>query len=138
MWIPEDILPGFRKFTTEFHAECWEVGKNVLRALALGLGLPDEEFLMKFHAQRENELSLRHYPPADKVTGKSAKLGAHTDFDSFTMLWQDKVAGLEVKNKEGKWDVVQPIEGALVMNIGEVLQRWSNGMFLSSCRALER
>jgi len=76
-------------------------------------------------------LSLRHYPPVDEESirsGKLDRLGAHTDFDSFTLLWQDEVGGLEVKDKSGTWIGVQPVEGALVMNIGDVLQRWSNGM----------
>ena len=103
----------------------------MLRALALGLGLKDEEFILNFHDQKENELSLRHYPPVDEDTIKSGeldRLGAHTDYDSFTLLWQDQVGGLEVKDKSGKWIDVQAVEGALVMNIGDMLQSWSNGM----------
>jgi isopenicillin N synthase-like dioxygenase len=121
----------------DFHTECWNVAQNVLRALSIGLGLKDEEFLLKFHQQKENELSLRHYPPVDEESirnGKLDRLGAHTDVDSFTLLWQDEVGGLEVKDKGGKWVDVQAVEGALVMNIGDVLQRWSNGMLHSSVR----
>jgi isopenicillin N synthase-like dioxygenase len=130
VWLPESVLPGFRAFVIEFQTECWQVAQNVLRALALGLGLKDEEFLLKFHEQKENELSLRHYPPVHEDAVKSGeldRLGAHTDYDSFTLLWQDEVGGLEVKDKSGKWVDVQAVEGALVMNIGDVLQRWSNG-----------
>lgn len=107
------------------------MSQNVLRALAIGLGLKEEEFLLKLHALSENELSLRHYPPVDEQpikTGELDRLGAHTDFDSFTLLWQDAVGGLEVKDKNGKWVDVKPFEGAIVMNIGDVLQRWSNGI----------
>ncbi|TVY84915.1 Protein DMR6-like oxygenase [Lachnellula suecica] len=131
VWIPESVLSGFRTFTAEFHSECWQVATQVLRALALGLGLPDEEFLLRLHQQKDNELSLRHYPPVDEETirsGELDRLGAHTDFDSFTLLWQDKVGGLEVKDMSGKWVDVQPMEDTLVMNIGDVLQRWSNGI----------
>lgn len=64
------------------------------------------------------------------------RLGAHTDFDSFTLLWQDENAGLEVKIRDlegkGEWKSVEYVEGALVMNIGDVLSRWSNGMSFSS------
>lgn len=130
VWAPDSVFPGFRTFVLDFHTECWQVAQNVLHALSIGLGLKDEEFLLKFHEQKENELSLRHYPPIDEESirsGKLDRLGAHTDFDSFTLLWQDEVGGLEVKDKNGKWIDVPAVEGALVMNIGDVLQRWSNG-----------
>lgn len=115
-----------------FQHDCWAVAQKILRALALGLGLGDEEVLLRFHAQTENELSLRHYPAVceDVVrSGEVGRLGAHTDYGSFTLLWQDGVGGLEVRDRGyGGWVVVEPVEGALVMNIGDVLQRWSNGM----------
>jgi isopenicillin N synthase-like dioxygenase len=61
VWIPESTFPGFREFTTKFYAECWKSSEHILRALALGLGLPNEQFLLKYHDESRNELSLRHY-----------------------------------------------------------------------------
>lgn len=55
------------------------------------------------------------------------RMGAHTDFDSFTLLWQSGEGGLEVK-VDGEWRAVEGVEGAVVMNIGDVLGRWSNGV----------
>jgi isopenicillin N synthase-like dioxygenase len=63
--------------------------------------------------------------------GEVGRMGAHTDFDSFTLLWQDENAGLEVK-VNGEWKGVEVVQGACVMNIGDVLGRWSNGELVSS------
>ena len=133
VWIPESILPGFQEFVKIFYAECWKTSQLVLRALSLGLGLQDENYLLKFHGEKENQVSFRHYPPVSEAkvrSGEMDRLGAHTDFDSFTLLWQDENGGLTVKiPSTGKWVDVLPIEGALVMNIGDVLTRWSDGNY---------
>jgi len=132
VWVEESVLPGFRDFALNFHAECWKASEIILRALALGLGLPSEDSLLKFHSDIENELSYRHYPPIseEKVSnGEVDRLGAHTDFDSFTLLFQDSLGGLTVKHPStGKWIGAPPIDGAVVMNIGDALERWSNGL----------
>jgi len=135
VWIPPTLLPGFRAFMLSFQSSCWDVAQDILRALALGLGLPDEDSLLKYHAQGENELSLRHYPAVheDAVrSGELDRLGAHTDVDSFTLLWQDGLGGLEVRDSGGRWVDVRPVEGALVMNIGDVLPSWSNDFLIST------
>ncbi|TVY43406.1 1-aminocyclopropane-1-carboxylate oxidase [Lachnellula occidentalis] len=134
-WPPSFLLPGFRAFMLSFQDECWAVSQEILLALSLGLGLPSSSSLLQYHAQGENELSLRHYPAVheDAVrSGEVDRLGAHTDFDSFTLLWQDELGGLEVRDKSGRWVDVRPVEGALVMNIGDVLQRWSNDFLIST------
>lgn len=135
VWIPDSTLPGFQSFVKVFYAECWKTSQLVLRALALGLGLEDETALLKHHHERENEVSFRHYPPVGESkiqSGEMDRLGAHTDFDSFTLLFQDSLGGLKVKHPITKtWIDAPPIEGALIMNIGDVLSRWSNGKPLS-------
>jgi isopenicillin N synthase-like dioxygenase len=88
--------------------------------------------LLKFHTGHENELSLRHYPPVSAAMiekQQMRRLSSHTDFDSFTLLFQDDCGGLEVEKmgEPGVYLPVEPIEGALVMNIGDALMRWSNG-----------
>lgn len=116
----------------KFLGESWKLSQLVLRALALGLGLPDENYLLKYHDSIENELSFKHYPPVKEAAIKSGaldRIGAHTDIDSFTLLWQDDLGGLAIKHPgTGKWTDVLPIEGAVIMNSGDILGRWSNGM----------
>jgi len=140
IWIPDSTLPGFQDFALSFYAECWKTSQLVLRALALGLGLDDEAFLLKFHSEKENELSFRHYPPVSESKVKSGemdRLGAHTDFVSLTLLWQDSFGGLSVKDPKSKrWIDALPVEGALIMNIGDVLGRWSNGRVSHACSSV--
>ena len=98
--------------------------------------------MLKFHTGHDNELSLRHYPPISaKIVEKQEmrRLSSHYDFDAFTLLFQDDCGGLEVEKKgcPGEYVSVDPIEGALVMNIGDALQRWSNGEQAGSGFAFE-
>jgi isopenicillin N synthase-like dioxygenase len=132
IWLPESVLPGLREFMTKFYWECWKTSQNVLRAFALGLGLEDEDYFLKFHDGHDNELSVRHYPPVKESVierKEMQRLHAHTDFDSFTLLFQDDCGGLEVLKPGCKGEFIEamPIENALVMNIGDMLMRWSNG-----------
>ncbi|KAE9379596.1 oxidoreductase-like protein [Stipitochalara longipes BDJ] len=136
IWVPETTLPGFQPFMKEFYASCWKSAEFVLRALALGLGIDDDELLLQYHGEGENQLAIRHYPPIKAQVvedGKTDRLGTHSDFDSFTLLWQDANGGLQFKVPgTDVWTSVMPIEGAVLMNIGDVLQRWSNGKLQST------
>ena len=131
-WISDDVLPGFQQFSKEFYWECWLTAQKILRALALGLGLEDEDYLAKSHSGHSNELSMKHYPPVPKsefLSHEKERFGAHMDMDSLTLLFQDDCGGLEVEkvDKPGEFLPATPIENTLVMNIGDVLMRWSNG-----------
>jgi isopenicillin N synthase-like dioxygenase len=117
---------------TTFYWTCFEAASRVLRALALGIGL-DEDYLLKLHSGHYNQLRLLHYPPIPARAiegGKMARMPAHTDWSTMTMLFQDDCGGLQVEdpNVPGKFVAVDPVEGALVMNVGDLLMRWSNGM----------
>lgn len=132
VWLPEGVLPGFRQFMDRFYWECFEVGKNILRAIALGIGLGDEEYLVKYHSGHGNQLRLLHYPsiPAAWLEGgKYARIPPHTDWSTITLLFQDECGGLEAEDikHKGLYMPATPIENALVMNVGDLLQRWSNG-----------
>jgi isopenicillin N synthase-like dioxygenase len=135
VWLPDSILPGFRKFMTEFYWTCDAASKEILKAIGLGMGLQDPEFMIKFHSGHNNQLRLLHYPPipaAALENKSSARMPAHSDWGSITMLFQDDCGGLEVENKHapGEFVKVTPLKNAIVMNIGDLLMRWSNGMSL--------
>lgn len=117
---------------TDFYWACFEPAKKILRALALGIGLKDENHLLRLHSGHYNQLRLLHYPslPAEALEGgKFARMPAHTDWSTMTMLFQDDCGGLQVEdvNNPGNFIDVPPIEGTLVMNVGDLLMRWSNG-----------
>jgi hypothetical protein len=96
--------------------------------------LEHEDDLVKLHSRNGNILSFRHYPPVDVAKAEELgipRMAAHRDFSpSITMLFQDQCGGLEIlkPGSEGEFIHVTPIEGTFVMNIGDVLMRWSNGM----------
>lgn len=84
---------------TDFYWECHENAKMVLRALAVGIGLSDEEHFFASHSGHHNQLRLLHYPPiaASKLEDHTrTRLDAHTDWGSFTMVFQDDCGGLQV------------------------------------------
>jgi len=129
---------------TKFYWTCFKTASLILRALSLGLGLPDEEFLLKLHSGNYNQLRLLHYPPIPARVveeGKVARMPSHTDWSSITFLFQDECGGLEVEDPHvpGRFMSVTPVKGACVMNVGDLLMRWSNGMAIShSPRSLNR
>ena len=136
VWLPEATLPGFREFTTKFYWECNKVAQSILRAMALGIGLDDPEYLIKFHSGHNNQLRLLHYPPvpAEELENQTAaRMPAHSDWGSITLLFQDDCGGLEVEDPHtpGNFVPATPMPGACVMNVGDLLMRWSNGELTS-------
>jgi isopenicillin N synthase-like dioxygenase len=89
--------------------------------------------LKQFFAKDMNSLRLLHYPP-QAPDAPAAHLGAraHTDTNAFTILAQDPNGGLEVRNRNGEWLAVPPIADTLVVNVGEVLKVWTDGIFSSA------
>lgn len=87
VWLPEETLPGFKKFTTEFYWECNRVAQSILSALALGIGLEDPEYFAKFHSGINNQLRLLHYPPipaAELEEKRAARMPAHSDWGTIS------------------------------------------------------
>lgn len=133
---------------TSFYWTCFRAASNILRALALGIGLRDETHLLNLHSGHYNQLRLLHYPPipAGALTAaysgeggdgsggvpKFARMPAHTDWSTMTMLFQDDCGGLQVEDpsRAGEFVDVPPVAGTVVVNVGDLLMRWSNGASL--------
>ncbi|XP_008806812.3 gibberellin 20-oxidase-like protein [Phoenix dactylifera] len=78
-------------------------------------------------------LRINNYTPPDESSLEEIEgLGMHTDMSCITILYQDEIGGLQVRSKEGEWMDIMPREGTLVVNIGDLLQAWSNGRLRSS------
>ncbi|KAI9786554.1 MAG: hypothetical protein M1816_007878 [Peltula sp. TS41687] len=136
IWLPEEILPGFRTFMTDFYWECHEASRRILEVLALGIGVSDDR-LLRFHTGLNNQLRLLHYPsmPAEALESETtARMPAHSDWSSLTMLFQDDIGGLEVEDvhKPGTFIPARPLKDALIMNVGDLLMRWSNDFLTST------
>lgn len=117
---------------TRFYWQCFSTAKELLRAVAIGIGLEDQDFLLRFHSGENNQLRLLHYPPVEteKLSSNAmARMPAHSDWGSITMLFQDDCGGLQVEdpNTPGSFVNATPMRRALVMNVGDLLMRWSNG-----------
>ncbi len=133
VWVPEATLPGFREWGTVFYWECYGVAMEILKAVAVGLGVEEDEFV-KYHSGLNCQLRLLHYPPLlakDVEQGRVARMPAHSDWSTITMLFQDDCGGLEVEDPSapGTFVAATPVAGACVVNVGDLLMRWSNGTF---------
>jgi isopenicillin N synthase-like dioxygenase len=130
LW-PHD-MPGFRETVEAYIAAGREVALTLMRLSAVALGLPEDHFAPLFDKM---ELNLRCvlYPDQPQVPDAHAlRYGPHTDFSGFTILRQDDApGGLQVKTAEG-WRDVRPIPGTLVINAGDLIQRWTNDRWTSN------
>ncbi|XP_004513040.1 kihadalactone A synthase LFS-like isoform X2 [Cicer arietinum] len=137
-WPAPDVLPGWRETMEKYHREALEVGKAVGKIIALALDL-DADFFDKPEMLGEPIATLRllHYggqtlDPSKGLYGA----GAHTDYGLVTLLATDDVSGLQIcKDRDAKpqkWEDVPPMKGAFIVNLGDMLERWSNGVFKST------
>jgi isopenicillin N synthase-like dioxygenase len=133
---PEE-LPDFRRSVLDHYAACEGLAFRLLIAIATNLGVPSKRLLKGFLPRHTSFLRLNYYPPCpeperpvDVSTPKRGHLGLnhHTDPGALTILLQDDQAGLEV-HRNGEWHLVQPTPGAFVVNVGDVVQVWSNDRY---------
>lgn len=129
VWVPEQTLPRFRPFMNKFYWDCHGVADDILRAIALGIGLEDEEYFVERHRGNDNRLGLLHYPP---VSVETLRIPKQSDWGLITMRFQDIYGGLEVESIDspGTFIPAAPVKNAIMVNAGDLLQRWSNGAYL--------
>jgi len=121
-------LPGFPPIVRAFYAACDQLSLRLLRILARNLGMPAECLDAHFRPQHTSFLRLNYYPkcpaPADHLG-----VNPHTDSGVVTLLLQD-VPGLEVFHR-GCWRLIEPRRDALVVNLGDIAQVWSNDRYVA-------
>ncbi|EGO02062.1 hypothetical protein SERLA73DRAFT_177782 [Serpula lacrymans var. lacrymans S7.3] len=134
-WSQEKSVPGFKQTMLSFFQTCHELHSIVMRSVALGLNLDENFFDDKIDEQCHN-LRLLSYPAVQRsLLSKEgqARAGAHSDYGTLTLLFQDSVGGLEVQNPHTKhFQPATPIPGTIVINAGDLLARWSNDVFRST------
>ncbi len=133
--MPPNIWPaqpeGFRETFEPLFAAFDRVGATILSRIAVHLGLAADWFTPAI-ADGNSVLRLLHYPPIPGDPADAIRAGAHEDINLITLLLGAEEAGLELLTREGHWIPVSPPEGALVVNIGDMLQRLTNHVLPST------
>ncbi len=130
---PDEVAPFLRRDLIPYYGAVIALGRSILSALAFALGKP-KDFFVKAYEKPLGRGQLVYYPPMSKEDELQERFGssAHTDFGVLTILLQDMQGGLQVMNQSGDWIEAPPIEGSLVCNIGDLLERWTNGELVST------
>ena len=127
-WPGRPLRLRFEPVLRAYYAECQALALRLMSAMATNLGVDRDCLVSGFDDRHTSFLRLNYYPrftgPGDGPFG----VGEHTDAGALTLLLQDEQAGLEVC-KDGRWHLVEPREDAIVVNIGDMVQVWSNDRY---------
>ena len=132
-WPSASDLRDFEPTVRDYQAAILGVAGDLLRALATAL-----ELAPTFFADRMRDpqcfLRMMHYEPHPPAPdGQTAVLtDPHTDYGMITLLATDGVGGLEVRSRDGRWTMVSAPAGSLVVNLGDMLARWTNDRYVST------
>lgn len=118
--------PGFQLAAEAYYAEAFAVGRLLLGGFSIALGM-DRHALDRHVTRPPSQLRLVHYP-FDADARDAPGIGAHTDYECFTLL-RATAPGLEVLNGDGEWIDAPPLEDAFIVNIGDMMEVLSNGLF---------
>ena len=121
-----EALPQMRSVILDYQSEVTRVGIEVLRAIALALGQPEDAFAPMYKSGPRQHLKIVRYPGRAETTSQQG-VGAHKDGGLVTILLQDVLPGLQVQLDDGSWIDAPPLPGTFVVNTGELLELATNG-----------
>lgn len=141
-WLSDE--KEFKSVMQEYYAACSSLSIQVLQAFCRGLNLPANFLHKDFEDNHTGFIRLNYYPTDDPMTGSNRKpesaagygIHHHTDAGALTILLQDSVGGLQV-HKDGHWYDVQPTDGSFVVNIGDMMQVWSNDTYKAAVHRVQ-
>ncbi|XP_024466104.2 S-norcoclaurine synthase 1 isoform X2 [Populus trichocarpa] len=123
-------IPGFKEAVEQYSTEILKLTEDIFANISLLMGM-DKDALKRLHGEMMKQgIRMNYYPTCSRpelVLG----VGPHSDASSITFLLQDDdITGLQIRHEEG-WVPVKPIPNAIVVNIGDVIESWSNGVYKS-------
>ena len=126
-------LPGLRETWTDYYRAMGSLAQTLMQIFALGLALPEHFFDAKID-KHISRLRVRNYPAQLTAPAPGQiRAGAHSDYGSLTILAaEDKPGGLQVCNAAGQWVDVPVAEGCFIVNIGDLMARWTNDTWVST------
>ena len=127
--------PGIKNVVLRWMSEVTLLGNDLMRGIAMALGIDENWFAENLTADPTILFRIFNYPAISDATMSTPRtewgVGEHTDYGLLTMLWQDDCGGLEVFSA-GEWLTVDPLPNAFVCNIGDMLERLTNGRYRST------
>ena len=125
-------LENFKEILEKYTCNMTKLGRNLMRLALLSSGVKDLSVMQSLDTPTI-WLRLLHYPPISKNSPSDLYGSApHTDFGCLTILAQDEIGGLQVQTREGEWIDVPKLEGSFVVNVGDMLSRYTNGLLRST------
>ena len=125
-------LENFKEVLEKYTFNMTKLGRNLMRLALLSSGVKDLSVMQSLDTPTI-WLRLLHYPPISKNSPSDLYGSApHTDFGCLTILAQDGIGGLQVQTREGEWIDVPKLEGSFVVNVGDMLSRYTNGLLRST------
>lgn len=138
LW-PDEEVPGFQSASLQFSHQCWTLAQRILLLMGHGLGLDNPSYFSPLRAKpsANNSTLLRclFYPPIHHDTDiklNQIRCGEHSDYGSITLLFQDDVGGLELRNRDGVFVPATPMVGTVLVNIGDTMERWTSDKLTST------
>ncbi len=122
-------IEGWQAVMQRTYAACSDLSRQIMQAMALGLALP-VDFFAPWLTQPMATLSPIRYPAQTQSSQIGA--GAHTDFGCLTLLFQRDIGGLEIQSKDGTWIEIPADPSVVVVNIGDMMARWTNDIYTST------
>ncbi|PON43033.1 Oxoglutarate/iron-dependent dioxygenase [Parasponia andersonii] len=121
----------FSEMLQEYGTKMAELSKKITEILLMSLGDGFKKYESEFK-NCQGYMRINNYSAPQNLEDEVEGLGMHTDMSCVTILYQDQIGGLQVRSEEGKWMDISPCEGTLLVNIGDMLQAWSNEKLRSS------
>jgi isopenicillin N synthase-like dioxygenase len=131
---PAAEVPGFEAAVAEWFQAAGRVARTMVRIFGVALG-GREDYFAPFTDHSIDVLRMNNYrlpAPEAQLENDQLGMGAHTDYGIATVLWADHVPGLEIHGADGNWHPVMPADGALLVNLGDAMARWTNEEWIST------